>query len=116
VVPSSGPPGTIVAILGKSASGGEITVYFDNDQVATIVGQLGDWKAYFVIPSVSAGNHTIRAIDNAGRWMTVAPFYVTSSVISFSMSSLSLFGLFAIVSVPAIVFFMLLVMFRRKRK
>ena len=116
VVPSSGPPGTIVTLLGRSASGGEISVYFDNDQVATIVGQLGDWKAYFVIPSVSAGNHTIRAIDNAGRWMTVAPFYVTSSVISFSMSSLSLFGLFAIASVPATVFFMLLVMFRRKRK
>jgi hypothetical protein len=116
VVPASGPPGTIVTLLGKSASGGEIIVYFDDGQVATFVSQLGDWKAYFVIPSVSAGNHTIRAIDNAGRWMTVAPFYVTSSVISFSMSSLSLFGLFAIVSVPAIVFFMLLVMFRRKRK
>jgi hypothetical protein len=106
----------IVTMLGKSASGGEISVYFDNDQVATIVGQLGDWKAYFVIPIVSAGNHTIRAIDNEGRWMTMAPFYVTSSVTSSSMSSLTLFGLFAIVTVPAIVFFMLLVLFRRKRK
>jgi hypothetical protein len=116
VVPSSGPPGTIVTMLGKSASGGEISVYFDNDQVATVAGQLGDWRAYFVIPSVSAGNHTIRAIDNMGRWMTVAPFNVTSSIVSFSVSSLSMFGLFAIVSVPAIVLFMLLVMFRRKRK
>jgi hypothetical protein len=116
VVPSSGPSGTIVAMLGKSASGGEISVYFDNDQVATVAGQLGDWKVYFVIPSVSAGNHTIRAIDNMGRWMTVAPFNVTSSIVSFSVSSLSMFGLFAIVSVPAIVLFMLLVMFRRKRK
>jgi hypothetical protein len=116
VAPSSGPPGTIVTMLGKSASGGEISVYFDSDQVATIVGQLGDWKAYFVIPIVSAGNHTIRAIDNEGRWMTMAPFYITSSVTSSSMSSLTLFGLFAIVTVPAIVFFMLLVLFRRKRK
>lgn len=115
-VPSYGPPGTIVTLLGKSASGEEINVYFDNDQVATIVGQLGDWKAFFVVPSVSTGNHTVRAIDNAGRWITVVPFYVTSSVISSSMSSLSLFGLFAIVSVPATVFFMFLAMFRRKRK
>lgn len=116
-VPSSGPPGTLVTTLGRFASGGEITVYFDDFHVATVVGQRsGDWSASFQVPNVSVGNHTIRAIDVGGRWMSVAPFYVTSSIVSFSMSSLFLLGLFAVAVLSGVMLFMLLAMFCRKRK
>ena len=116
VVPSSGPPGTVVTMPGQSASGGEITVYFDNLQVATVIGQYGEWQTSFAIPNVSVGTHTVRAIDNGGRWMSITPFYVTSPVIDVSIFSLSLFGLLAIAVISAAVLFMFLVTSCRKRK
>lgn len=115
-VPSSGPPGTLVTMLGGSASGGEISVYFDDLRVATVVGQRGAWSTSFQVPNVSVGNHTIRAVDVEGRWMSSAPFNVTSAVISFSVSSVFLFGLFAAVVLSGVILFMLLAMFCRKRK
>lgn len=113
--PSSGPPGTFVTVSGHSVSGGEISVYFDNTKVATVVGQRSDWSTSFQVPSVSVGNHTIRAIDTAGRWMSVTPFYVTSSVLSFSMFSLSLVGLFAVAVFSGVMLLMLLVFFCTRR-
>jgi hypothetical protein len=82
VAPSSGPAGTFVTLHGRYASGGQITVYFENSQVATVTGQpIGNWSVSFQVPDVSPGNYTIRAIDVEGRWMSVASFIVTAPII-----------------------------------
>jgi hypothetical protein len=118
-VPSSGPVGTFVTLQGHSASGGEISIYFDGSRVATVVGQLGDWSVSFQVPNVAVGNHTISAIDAGGEWMSSTSFYVTSPVISYSMSLsplLYLFGFSAIILLSAATLFILLAMFYRKKK
>jgi len=80
--PSSGPAGIFVTLHGRFASGGKITVYFENSQVATITDQpAGNWSVSFQVPGVPPGNYTIRAIDVEGRWMSVAPFIVTAPMI-----------------------------------
>jgi hypothetical protein len=115
VVPSSGSPGTFVSVLGHSASGGEIDVYFDDSLLATVAGQRGDWSASFQVPNVSVGNHTIRAIDVGGRWMSLVTFYVASPAISFFNFPLFLLGLFAVAAFSGVVSFLLFVVFRRKQ-
>jgi hypothetical protein len=119
-VPSSSPVGTFVTLQGHSASGGEISIYFDNSRVATVVGQLGDWTVSFQVPNVAVGNHTIRALDTGGKWMSSTSFYVTSPVISYSMSLLSpllyLFGFLAIVVLSGATLFILLAIFYRRKK
>jgi hypothetical protein len=115
VVPSSGSPGTFVSMLGHSASGGEIDVYFDDSLLATVVGQRGDWSASFQVPNVLVGNHTIRAIDVGGRWMSLATFYVASPAMSFFNFPLFLLGLFAVAAFSGVVSFLLFVVFRRKQ-
>jgi hypothetical protein len=97
VMPSFGAQGTLVTMLGRFASGGEISVYFDNLLVATVNGQSRNWSSSFHVPDVLVGNHTIRAIDVEGRWMSSVSFYVTSPFVSFSLLSLSLLGLYAVV-------------------
>ena len=82
VAPSSGPAGTFVTLHGRYASGGQITVYFENSQVVTVTGQpIGNWSVSFQVPDVSPGNYTIRAIDVEGRWMSAASFIVTAPII-----------------------------------
>jgi hypothetical protein len=120
-VPSSGPSGAWVSMSGHHASGGEIEVYFDNSLVATVVGQQGDWSASFQVPNVLIGNHTIRAIDLGGRWMSAVAFDVTSPSIGFSMfstsmSSLSLLSLFAGAVLLGVTLFMLLATYYGKQK
>ena len=116
-VPSSGPPGTFVIMSGSFASGGEIDAYFDDYRVATVVGQHGDWSVSFQVPNVPNGNHTIRAIDAGGRWMSTAPFSVTSLELSiFSPSWLLLFGLVVAGVFSGTMMLLLLDMLRRKRK
>jgi hypothetical protein len=115
-VPSSGPSGSFVTMSGRLASGGELDVYFDDFHVATVVGQQGSWSVPFQVPNVSVGNHTIRAIDAGGRWMSVTQFYVTAPVISLSTFSFSFFGLFAVAVLSGSVVFMFLIMLCRKRK
>jgi len=54
--PSSGPAGMFVTLHGRFASGGQITVYFENSQVATITDQpAGNWSVSFQVPSVPPG-------------------------------------------------------------
>jgi hypothetical protein len=114
--PSSGPSGTFVTMSGNSASGGEISVYFDDSLVAKVVGRRGSWTASFQVPNVSTGNHTIRAIDVDGRWMSIVPFIVTSPIINFSVSLLYLFGLFAAAVFLGATLFMLLAMFSAEKR
>jgi hypothetical protein len=115
--PSFGPPGTLVTMLGRAASGGEISVHFDDSHVATVVGQLGNWSSSFQVPDASVGNHTIRVIDVDGRWMSSASFYVTSSaVIGLYMLPLSLLAFFAVAVLSATTLFMLCAISYRRRK
>jgi hypothetical protein len=116
VAPSYGPPGTLVTMLGRSASGGEITVYFDNQQIAALANQYGDWNSSFQVPDVLVGNHTIRAIDVNGHWMTTAQFYVTSTVMNLSTSLLLLFALLVVIVFLSAVFLMLIALSDRIRK
>lgn len=116
VVPSFGPQGTLVTMLGRFASGGEISVYFDDLPVATVNGQSGDWSSSFHVPNVSVGSHTIRAVDVGGRWMSSVSFYVTSFVVSFSLLPLSLLGLLAVVVFSGATLCILLAMSYRKRQ
>jgi hypothetical protein len=120
-VPSSGPPGTPVSLSGTSASGGEIDVYFDNSLVAKEIGQHGAWTAFFAVPNVALGNYTIRAIDTAGRWISIASFTVTRSSISLQVSMPLAFsvllGLIGIAVVLAAMLFMwLLAVWTRRQK
>jgi hypothetical protein len=113
VVPASGPPGSLVSLSGRFASGGEIVVYFDVANVTAVVSQkLGFWSASFVVPCVSVGVHTVRAIDLRGGWMTTASFYVTSTDAGFSIPSLVLFGFFAMATLSGSVALVLLIGFR----
>jgi hypothetical protein len=116
VMPSSGPQGAFVTMLSRFASGGEISVYFDDLLVATVNGQTGSWSSSFHVPDVSVGNHTIRAIDVGGRWMSSVSFNVTSSAVSFSLLPLSLLGLYAVVVFLGATLCILVAMFYRKRK
>jgi len=116
VMPSSGEQGTLVTMLGKFASGGEISVYFDDLLVATVNGQTGNWSSSFPVPDVSVGNHIIRAIDVGGRWMSSASFDVASSAVGFSLLPLILFCLYAVVVFLGATLCIFLLMFYRKRK
>ena len=119
--PSSGPAGMFVTLHGRFASGGQITVYFENSQVATITDQpAGNWSVSFQVPSVPPGNYTIRAIDVDGRWMSVAPFVVTAPIILpvvttifFPMLVAALMALGALASTIMLMF---IAVFHRKRR
>lgn len=116
VVPSSGVPGTLVTVSGSSASGGEVDVYFDDVRVVTVVGERGAWSASFPVPVVAPGNHTIRAVDVGGRWISVASFYVTSSVMSLFVPLSYLFGLFALAVFSGVTVFLFFAAFLRRRR
>jgi hypothetical protein len=117
VVPASGPPGSLVSMSGRFASGGQIVVYFDDATVMAVAGQKsGDWSASFVVPYVSVGAHTVRAIDVGGRWMSTASFSVTSSGVGFSISSLVLFGFFAVAALSGLVALVLLFVSRGRKR
>jgi hypothetical protein len=117
-VPSSGAVGTLVRLSGLHASGEEIDVYFDNLRVVNVTGQQGYWSVLLQVPTTSLGNHTIRAIDVGGGWMSATQFYVTSTVTSFSKASLSLFvfGLLGLGAISGTTLFILLLMLRSKRR
>jgi hypothetical protein len=118
VFPSSGPSGTLVTISGTTISKGEIAVYFDNMQVATVVSpSSGYWTAYFQVPNTPVGNHTIRALDAGAGWMSVNAFYVTSSPFSsISIPSLMLLGLFALALISGLTMLVILAAWHRKRR
>jgi hypothetical protein len=117
VVPASGPPGSLVSMSGRFASGGQIVLYFDDAYVTTVTGQKsGDWSASVRVPYVSVGTHTIRAIDVDGRWMSTGSFYVTSSGVVFSISSLVLFGLIAIAALSGLVALVFLFVSHEKKR
>lgn len=117
VVPSSAPAGFVVSMSGRFASGGEIVVYFDNVRVAAVVGQRsGDWAAFFVVPFVSVGVHTVRAIDVGGRWMSTASFSVTSAGAGFSAAFFVLLGFLALAAFSGLVGLVLLFGLRRRRR
>jgi hypothetical protein len=108
-VPTSGPFGTIVTISGHSASGGEIDVYFNNTQVATVLGQPpGSWITLIQVPNISPGNYTIRAIDAGARMMSISSFYVTSGVSSSLNMLFLMLGLFALAVFSGVVTLLLL--------
>jgi hypothetical protein len=95
--PASGPPGTFVTISGHHASGGEIQVYLNDTEVATIVKpSSGDWSTSFQIPKVPLGNYTIRAVDIGARIISYASFSVTLEVASSTALLLLLIGMFAL--------------------
>lgn len=115
--PASGPPGAFVTILGHHASGGEIQVYLNNTQVATVVKpSSGDWSTSFQIPTVSPGNYTIRAVDTGARIISFASFSVTSEVSLSPTPLLLLIGLFALAVFSGLVMLVLLAFCIRPRK
>lgn len=117
MVPSSGPPGSLVSMSGRFASGGQIVVYFDNANVGSVVGQKsGDWSAVFMVPYVSVGVHTVRAIDVGGRWISMVSFNVTSGGDGFSVPYLVLLGFFAVASFSGLLTFFLLVVSRKRKR
>ena len=121
VVPSSGPAGIYVAMFGRYASGGQITVYFENTQVATVTGlPPGNWSISFQVPDVSPGNYTIRAIDVEGRWMSVASFIVTHRmvvpIVAMALSPILVIALVAFAALAGTATIMLIAIFHRKRR
>lgn len=117
VFPSSGPSGTLVTVSGTTISSGGIAVYFDNMQVATVVGpSSGYWVASFQVPNTPVGNHTIRALDSGAGWMSVNAFYVSSSPFSLlAIPSLMLLGLFALALISGLAMLVILAAWLRKR-
>jgi hypothetical protein len=119
--PSSGPPGILVSLSGGSASGGEIDVYFDNSLVANVTGQRGAWTALFQVPNVAPGNHSIRVVDEVGRWVRFYSFVVTSTSITFQISRLLPYSLLLLGSgfaavLAATLFICLLAIWTRRQK
>jgi hypothetical protein len=115
--PASGPAGAFVTIFGHYASGGEIQVYLNNTQVATVAKpSSGDWSTSFQVPSVSSGNYTIRAIDTGARIISFASFSVTSEVSMSPTPLLMLIGLFALAVFSGLAMLVLLAVYPRQRK
>jgi len=115
--PASGPAGAFVTILGHYASGGEIQVYLNNTQVATVAKpSSGDWSTSFQIPSVSPGNYTIRAVDTGARIISFASFSVTSEVSLSPTPLLLLVGFFALAVFSGLVMLALLAVYTRQRE
>ncbi|MGA3191006.1 MAG: hypothetical protein ABSD73_00650 [Candidatus Bathyarchaeia archaeon] len=115
--PASGPSGAWVTIYGHYASGGQIQVYLNNTQVATVAKpSSGDWSTSFQVPSVSPGNYTIRAVDTGARIISLASFFVTSEVSLSPTPLLLLIGLFALAVFSGLVMLVLLAAYARQRK
>jgi len=78
VFPQSGPVGTSVSISGSGATPyGEVGVYFDEINLANTTAKEGWWSAYFTVPEVDPGNHTITALDVTTNMADTAFFTVT---------------------------------------
>ncbi|MGD0494629.1 MAG: hypothetical protein ABSB28_01150 [Candidatus Bathyarchaeia archaeon] len=115
--PASGPPGIFVTVSGHYASGGEIQVYLNNTQVASVAKpSSGDWSTSFQVPSVSLGNYTIRAVDTGARIISFASFSVTSEVSLSPTPLLLLIGFFALAVFSGLVMLTLLAVYTRQRK
>lgn len=117
VLPSTGPPGTVVTIRGTGASGGGIEVFFDEVNVGSVGGyHWGDWSATFSVPHVAVGNHMIEAIDGTSEARAVSVFSVTpAGLSSLSVFPLSLF-LIAAGVLSGVATLMLLLAASKKRK
>jgi hypothetical protein len=117
VTPASGPPGIFATVSGHYASGGEIQVYLNNTQVATVAKpSSGDWSTSFQIPSVSPGNYTIRAVDKGARIISYASFSVASEVSLSPTPLLLLTGSFALAVFSGSAMLALVAVYMRQRK
>jgi len=79
VLPSSGPPGTLVQIYGQGALGDNVLIYFNDMLVANVTTEFsGSWRATFHVPNVNSGNYIITALDAASNQTDTTIFTVTA--------------------------------------
>ncbi len=91
VIPDSGAAGAEVTITGEnfdSYRGDQISIFFDNEELALspiVVPQTGTFSFSFNVPADAApGSHTLRARSSLGSTLALAPFTVLTPGIGLS--------------------------------